>query len=79
MMYGMKRTTLYLPDDLKASVERLAADQGRSEAEFLREAIRNAVEDAAPPRPRLPLLTGGLGDPTLSERVDEHLDGFGER
>ncbi len=32
-MYGMKKTTVYLPDELKAALERAAAAQGRSEAE----------------------------------------------
>jgi hypothetical protein len=44
----MKKTTVYLPDDLKS--ER--------------------------PRPRLPLFSSD--DPTLAERVDEELPGFGD-
>ena len=36
MMYGMKRTTIYLPDDLKEALERTAAAEGRSEAEVVR-------------------------------------------
>jgi hypothetical protein len=78
-MYGMKKTTLYFPEDLRASLERLSAEQGRSEAEIIRQALRSAVDKAAPPKPRLPLTTRGLGDPSVAERVDELLDGFGER
>jgi predicted DNA-binding protein len=35
----MVKTTLYLPEDLKSSVERLAREEGRSEAELFREAV----------------------------------------
>ena len=76
-MYGMRRTTLYLPDDLKAAVERAAMAQGTSEAEVIRTALRAATAAYAHPAPRLPLFDSG--DPTLAERVDELLaTGFGE-
>ncbi len=75
-MYGMKKTTVYLPDELKAALERAAA-RGRSEAELVREAVRELTQRLEPPRPRLPLFSSG--DPTLAERVDEELrEGFGE-
>lgn len=72
----MKKTTVYLPDDLKAALERAAMAQGKSEAELIREAVRKLTEGAEAPKPRLPLFSGG--DPTLAERVDEELKkGFG--
>lgn len=76
-MYGMLKTTLYIPEDLKAALEKMAAGEGRSEAEIIREAIRAAVDGRRPPRPRIPLRAQGLGDPAASERVDELLRGFG--
>ena len=79
MMYGMVKTTVYLPEDLKASLERVAAEKGRSEAELIREAIRTLVGEGVPARPRVPLVAAPLGDPTAAERVDELLDGFGTR
>jgi len=72
----MKKTTVYLPDDLKAALERMAAAQGRSEADLIRQAVRDLTRDLEPPRPKLPLFSGG--DPTLAERFDEELRGFGE-
>jgi plasmid stability protein len=76
-MYGMRRTTIYLPDELKAALERTAAAQGRSEAEVVRSALAAATAQHAYPRPRLPLFDSR--DPTLSERVEEELAaGFGE-
>ena len=76
-MYGMKRTTIYLPDELKAALERTATAEGRSEAEVVRSALVSATAVHAHPSPRLPLFDSG--DPTLSERVEEELaGGFGE-
>jgi plasmid stability protein len=75
-MYGMRRTTIYLPDELKAALERTAAAQGTSEAEVIRSALAAATSEQAHPRPRLPLFESG--DPTLAERVDDELAaGFG--
>jgi hypothetical protein len=77
MMYGMRRTTIYLPDDLKAALERTAAAQGKTEAEVVRSAVAAATAEHAYPRPTWPLFESG--DPTLAERVDEELAaGFGE-
>ena len=76
-MYGMHKTTVYLPDDLKRELERVAAARGCSEAELFREAIRALTEDIAAPRPRLPLFKSGKRG--LAERVDRALAGFGER
>ncbi len=78
-MYGMVKTTVYLPADLKVSLERLAAERGLSEAELIREALRTMLDAAAPARPRLPLVPHALGDPTAAERTDELLEGFGGR
>lgn len=79
-MYGMKKTTIYLPDELKAELESAAAAAGRSEAELIREAVGDLVHRTQPPRPSLPLFSSG--DPDLARRVAEHpeqeLAGFGD-
>jgi Arc/MetJ-type ribon-helix-helix transcriptional regulator len=76
-MGGMRKTTVYLPDDLKAELGRVADMTGRSEADLIREGIRLVSERTLPPAPRLGLFDSGV--PDLAERVDEHLKGFGER
>lgn len=77
MMYGMRRTTIYLPNELKAALERTAMAEGRSEAEVVRSALASVTAEHAYPPPRLPLFESG--DETLAERVDEELArGFGE-
>ena len=73
-MYGVHRTTIYLPVEMKARVAEIARTRGITEAEFIRAAIEQAL---ARPRPR-----GGLfdsGDPTWASRDEELLaEGFGE-
>jgi hypothetical protein len=77
MMYGMRRTTVYLPDDLKLALERTAARRGTSEAEVVRQAISAATAEQSYPTLCLPLFDSG--DPTLAERVDAELAaGFGD-
>jgi hypothetical protein len=76
MMYGMQKTTVYIPDDVKRALEQAAAARGISEAELIREALRMLTSKAVPPRPRLPLFKSGK--PRLAERVDDALSGFGE-
>ena len=77
MMGGMRKTTVYLPDELKAELGRAAARSGRSEAELIREGIRLVSIQSPKPTPRVPLFRSGT--PDLAERVDEYLAGFGER
>ena len=71
-LYGMK-TTLYLPDDLKKAIELEASRRSASEAEVIREALRQAFLRTRP-RP-----SGGIiaGSEPIAERVDELLSGFG--
>ena len=73
----MLKTTVYLPDDLKRELQRVAAARGCSEAELIREAIRTLAREAVSPRPRLPLFKSGKRG--LAERVDQALAGFGAR
>ncbi|MGB9226825.1 MAG: CopG family transcriptional regulator [Mycobacterium sp.] len=71
----MQKTTACLPHDLKAAVKRAAQERTVSEAEVIRESIRVGRRRARPraswwasPRPR-----------TIARRVDDLLEGFGER
>jgi len=70
-MYGVRRTTVHLPEDLKAALQRTAAGQGRTEAELIREGVRLVTERHATPQPRLPLFESGDG--ALADEVDEAL------
>ena len=68
----MHKTTVYLPDELKARLAGEARRQGVSEAELIRAAIQASV---ARPRPGRALFRA---EP-FAERVDELLEGFGEQ
>lgn len=69
----MKKTTVYLPESLKREVARQARQRSCSEAEVIRQAIRDAV---ARPEPRPGIIPG---DDSWADRVDDYLEGFGER
>ncbi|HKO57904.1 MAG TPA: CopG family transcriptional regulator [Thermoanaerobaculia bacterium] len=73
----MKKTTLYLPDELKKRIEETASADGRSEADVIRDAIASSVQRRQG-QPRIPLPGVTLGDPTIAERAGDLLDGFGE-
>ena len=70
---GVQKTTVYLPDDLKAAVAREADQRGVPEAEVIRDAIAAAV--------RRPLPRPGVfeSERPLAARADELLAGFGDR
>jgi metal-responsive CopG/Arc/MetJ family transcriptional regulator len=72
---AMNKTTVYLPDELKARLQRAAVESHRSEAEIIREGVRLAIEQHEPPRPQSGVFSSGI--PHFSERVDELLEGFG--
>ncbi|MHB8289759.1 MAG: ribbon-helix-helix domain-containing protein [Acidimicrobiales bacterium] len=71
----MEKTTLYLPEDLKAGVKRAAAERGISEAEIIRESIRGSVGGVRP-RARGALYSSGQ---PIARDAEEMLAGFGER
>lgn len=67
-----QKTTVYLPESLKAAVEREALRRGVSEAEVIRQAIADAV---ARPDPRF----GILDAEPFADRAEDLLGEFGER
>jgi Ribbon-helix-helix protein, copG family len=69
----MKKTTVYLPGDLKERLEQRALGEQRSEAEVIRDALAAYLGDTGP-RPTLPLFDG----PPIDD-FDEALSGFGTR
>ncbi len=73
-MYGMKRTTVYLPEELKARLEAEASKRGVSEAEIIREAVDKEMRRS---RSFAGIVTGATGGVT-SENLHEHMEGFGE-
>ncbi len=69
----MEKTTLYLPTELKAAVERQARVRGIAEAQVIREAIAAAV---VRPAPRAGLIES---PEPIAAHADELMEGFGSR
>ena len=77
-MYGMiVKTTVYLPEELKAALARAARETGRSEADLIREGIRLALRGQRAPAPTIGILVSA--DPHFAEQADQHLTDFGTR
>ena len=74
----MKKTSLYLEEDVDIGLSRRAAAEGRSKAEIIREALRAAAGGRVQVKPAAIGVFAGPGD--LAERADDYLrqTGFGE-
>jgi len=70
----MKRTTVYLPDELKARLESEAARRQLTEADYIRQAVDKETRQ---PRPRGGIFSGDTGGVT-GANLHEHMEGFGE-
>lgn len=66
------KTTVYLPDDLKAGIEKEARRRGVAEAQVIRDALAEGLQR---PQPRGALFSA---DP-FAARTEQVLAGFGER
>jgi hypothetical protein len=78
----MSASTIHLPDELQQALSAAARAEHRSEQEILLAALggylaRTAAALDPAPRPTVPLIEGGYGDPAAAERVDELLIGMG--
>lgn len=49
----MRKTTIYLPDEVKVELEALARQTGQSEAELIRQAVTSLVEEHRRPLPAI--------------------------
>lgn len=76
-MYGMHRTTVYLPEALHEDLARTAKRLKRTEAALVRDALEQHLRRLTRPSPKLPLFASGKRG--LAERVEKALRGFGER
>lgn len=73
----MKKTTVYLPSELKRALTKLARQRRCSEAELLREAVSRLAGETSAPAPRLPLFRAA--GPSIADDIDRALEGFGQR
>lgn len=73
----MKKTSIYLDDELDRALALRAADEGISKAELIRRSLSGVIARPSRPKPSAGVFSSGYGD--LSTNVDEHLrrTGFG--
>lgn len=67
----MKRTQVYLPEELHEAVRRLAFEQRRSMADLVREAVSAYVEAVAPENNGQARPVAGLDAPALLEEMED--------
>lgn len=79
MMYGVKRTTIYLTDEQKEELEMLSDRTTRTESDLIREGV-DQVLDAHRVARRKPGALFALADPVLDDpdRAEQALEGFGQ-
>lgn len=75
-MYGVKRTTVYLPEEMKSAIEREATRRGVTEAEVIRGAVEGALGSTRKSKQQRPVFPKGWGE-NVAGRVDELLEGMG--
>jgi predicted transcriptional regulator len=75
----MKKTTLYLPEDLDRAAKAVARAQNRSMADVIREAIASFVEAGAAIRPASVGAGRGPGGASVVDHEAEWLAAFGRR
>jgi hypothetical protein len=78
IIYGVKRTTIYLTETQKRELEAIAGRTRQTEAQLIRAGVDHVI-DLNRPRRRKPGVLFALDDPVLDDpsRVDEALEGFG--
>lgn len=75
----MKRTTIYLPEELKAALEARAKHDGRTESEIIREALTEKLRGLGKNASDMQFGIFASSHADTSEHVDEVLSdsGFG--
>lgn len=74
----MKKTSIYLEDELDRALALRAAEEGITKAELIRRSLKGVVGRPSRPKPSIGVFRSGLGD--LSARDEAYLTetGFGE-
>lgn len=73
----LKKTSLYLDPDVDRGLARIAARQGLTKAEAIRQILARAVA-AEPPRPRITAIGLAEGPGDVVDNIDKYMEGFGE-
>ena len=76
-LFVLKKTSLYLDSDVDRGLARIAARQGVTKAEAIRQILGCAVA-AEPARPRITAIGIMSGPGDIADNIDKYLEGFGE-
>jgi metal-responsive CopG/Arc/MetJ family transcriptional regulator len=71
----MVKTSVYLDDHLKQDLDRVTQITGRSQADLIRDGIRQVIQDNLATRPK---MRARFHDPSIVGRTEELLEGLGE-
>ena len=71
----MVKTSVYLDEQQKQDLDRVALITGRSQADLIREGISQVIQDHLAKRPR---MRARFHDPSIVGRTEDLLDGLGE-
>jgi hypothetical protein len=72
----VRKTSIYLDDDVDTALARRAAAEGTTKAELIRRTLREAARGAIRVKPKGRAVFEGPAD--LSMNADDYLDGLGE-
>lgn len=70
------KTTVNLPEELKAALVQMSAETHKTQAELIRSGIQLVLAQHQS-SPTIPVFVSA--DPIFAEHIDEHLVGFGEQ
>ena len=71
----MVKTSVYLDDQQKQDLDRVAQITGRSQADLIRDGISQVIHDHLAKRPK---MRARFHDPSIVGRTEDLLEGLGE-
>jgi predicted transcriptional regulator len=71
----MVKTSVYIDDQQKQDLDRVAQMTGRSQADLIRDGISQVIHDHLAKRPK---MRARFHDPSIVGRADDLLEGLGE-
>jgi predicted transcriptional regulator len=71
----MVKTSVYLDEQQKQDLDRVAQITGRSQTDLIREGISQVIQDHLAKRPK---MRAQFHDPSIVGRTEDLLDGLGE-
>jgi predicted transcriptional regulator len=71
----MVKTSVYLDEQQKQDLDRVAQITGRSQTDLIREGISQVIQDHLAKRPK---MRARFHDPSIVGRTEDLLDGLGE-